>query len=272
MSVEFDAFALSAGDLYRAVGGTPAQHGVGPLLLEPHESRRHHEGWREDVRQRMAPVDEKQPLFLEAYLAGRWFHGAHRDRIVAMAPMAKGQPASFIEVLLDRAINWPGPKNTTAQGTLFEAAAGLSLSATPGFTVYSCRSNKDEQIDLVVRYEPDGVAPPCLPLGYGIVECKAEEGPVNSPTLREFGAKCQFHRVQFGILIARSGIKGAKTVFTDLTAAELVRRRFLGEGLTILVLELDHLRGGCDRELRGLHDALFEDYQNLVFGQIIGDA
>src|SRR5262249_38787133 len=148
------------------------------------------------------------------FLAGRWFRGAHRDRIVGMAPMTAEQPASFVEVLLERAINFPEPRNMTARGTLFEAAASLLLSATPGFTVYSCRSNKDEQIDLVVRYEPDRVAPPCLPLGYGLVECKAEEGPVDSPTLREFGAKCQFHNVKFGILVARAGIKGAKTAFT----------------------------------------------------------
>jgi hypothetical protein len=261
----------SAGDLYRAAGNGPVAHGLAPVLLEPYESRRRHEEWRDDVRQRMSKVNANQPLFLEAYLAGRWFHGAHRDRVVGMAPMTAGQPSSFVEVLLDKAINWSDPKNTTAQGTLFEAAAGLLLSATPGFTVYSCRSNKDEQIDLVVRYEPDAIAPPCLPMGYGLVECKAEETAVNSPTLREFGAKCQFHRVQFGILVARSGIKGAKTVFQDLTAAELVRRRFLSDGLTLLVLNLDDLGGGQDRELRGLHDALFDDYQELVFGQIVGE-
>jgi hypothetical protein len=108
-------------------------------------------------------------------------------------------------------------------------------------------------------------------MGYGLVECKAEVGAVGSSTLRDFGAKCQFHRVQFGILVARAGITGARNVFQNPTAAELVRRRFLSDGLTVLVLDLEDLREGQDRELRGLHDALFDDYQSLVFGQIVGE-
>jgi hypothetical protein len=257
----------SAGDLYRP---GLASHGVGPLLLEPHESRRSHEGWREYVRTQIEQHDVTKPLYLEAYLAARWFRGAYRDSIAALAPKTVGGPVSFVELLLDEVVNWKDTLNTTGQGTLFEAAAGLLLSATPGFTVYPCRWNKDDQIDLVVRYEPDGIAPACLPLGYGLVECKAEKSAVDSATLRDFGAKCQFHRVNFGILVARSGIKGTGPKFKNPVGAELARRRFLSDGLTLLVLDMEDLH--CqDRELRGLHDALFNDYQRLVFGQIVGE-
>ena len=130
-----------------------------------------------------------KPLYLEAYLAARWFRGKYRDSIAALAPKTVGGPVSFVELLLDEVVNWKDTQNTTGQGTLFEAAAGLLLSATPGFTVYPCRWNKDDQIDLVVRYEPDGIAPACLPLGYGLVECKAEKSAVDSATLRDFGAE-----------------------------------------------------------------------------------
>lgn len=257
----------SAGDLYRS--GSVA-HGVGPLLLEPHESRRSHEEWRQYVLAQIGQHDVTKPLYLEAYLAARWFRGTYRDSITALAPMTVGGPASFVELLLDKVVSWKDPQNTTGQGTLFEAAAGLLLSATPGFTVYPCRWNKDDQVDLVVRYEPDGIAPACLPLGYGLVECKAEKCAVDSATLRDFGAKCQFHRVSFGILVARSGIKGGGARFKNPVGAELARRRFLSDGLTLLVLDVEDLHFQ-DRELRGLHDALFNDYQHLVFGQIVGE-
>src|SRR5262249_52882423 len=63
----------SSGDVYRS---GPVSHGVGPLLLEPHESRRSHEKWREYVRAQIAQHDSTKPLYLEAFLAARWFRGA----------------------------------------------------------------------------------------------------------------------------------------------------------------------------------------------------
>lgn len=259
----------SAGDCYRGGGTGAVAHGLAPILLEPHESRRGHERWREYVGREMAAVEPKQPLYLEAYLAARWFRGKHQAAIAERARVRPGGSPSFVEVLLNEVVNWSGA-DTTTQGTLFEAAAGLLLSATPGFTVYPCRWNKDDQIDLVVRYEPDALAPPALPQGFGLVECKAEKAAVSSAALRDFGAKCLFHRVQFGILVARAGIRGGGELFADPTGAELTRRRFLGDGLTLLVLDLDQLRGS-DQELRGLHDPLFDDYQRLVFGRIVGE-
>jgi len=260
----------SAGDFYAPGAAPAAPHGLGPVLMEPHESRKRHEVWRELVGKQVASVDPKQPLHLEAYLAARWFRGKYQESITKLAPVAKGDTRTFVEVLLDEVVNWADDKNTTGQGTLFEAAAGLLLSATPGFTVYPCRWNKDDQIDLVVRYEPDSLAPPCLPLGYGLVECKAVEGAVDSATLRAFGMNCLLHKVQFGILVSRARITGGGVRFKDPTGAELTRRRFLGDGLTLLVLDISQLRGQ-DRELRGLHDALFDDYQRLVFGHIMGE-
>jgi hypothetical protein len=261
----------SAGDYYRDGPGKQVAQGLAPVLMEAHESRKRHDEWREYVGDQMALIDGTgtRPLFLEAYLAARWFRGKYRELIVGKALMNPLSPQSFVDVLLDEVANWKN-SNTTMQGTLFEAAAGLLLSATPGFTVYPCRWNKDDQIDLVVRYEADSLAAPCLPQGYGLVECKAEKKEVNSATLRDFGMKCLLHKVQFGILVAQAGIKGSRVVFQDLTGAELVRRRFLSDGLSLLVLDINHLIR-YKQELRGLHDALFDDYQELVFGRIVGE-
>jgi hypothetical protein len=131
----------SAGDIYRDAGSGSAAHGLAPILLEPSESRKRHEKWRDYVTGELGKINGTQPLFLEAYLAARWFRGKHRNSIVGLAPMISGKPVSFVEVLLDEAINGASKEDTTKQGTLFEAAAGLLLSATPGFTVYSCRWN-----------------------------------------------------------------------------------------------------------------------------------
>lgn len=249
----------SAGDIYDCDRDGPA-----PVLLEPHESRRSHEDWRNYVRGQIGN-DRTKPRYLEAYVAARWFRGKHRDAIAALAPMLTNGQVSFVDLLLDGAC---GPKNKT-KGTFFEAAAGLLLSATPGFTVYPCRWNRDDQIDLVVRYHPDTIAPACLPSGYGLVECKAEINRIDAPTIRDFGAKCQFHRVGLGILVTMRGItKGTNR--SDPVGAELVRRRFLNDGLTLLVLDMDAIRNR-DCELRGLHDELMNDYQRLVFGQIVGE-
>jgi hypothetical protein len=61
----------SAGDLYRIAARGSAAHGLGPVLLEPYESRKRHEEWRVYVADKMRPIPETQPLFLEAYLAAR---------------------------------------------------------------------------------------------------------------------------------------------------------------------------------------------------------
>jgi len=263
----------SAGDFYRAAGSGTTAHGLAPVLLEPHESRKRHEEWRKYVEDALADFKAGQPLFPEAFIAARWFRNAHR-KLIDLARMPRGDPVSFVEVLLAAAASYVKvtKSNTTTQGTLFEAAAGLLLSTTPGFTIYPCRWDKDEQIDLVVRHEADALAPPCLPMGYGLVECKAERGAVDSATLRDFGTKCLFHRVQFGILIAGAGMTGATAIYTDLKGAELVRRRFLADGLTLLVLDVNSVGDRPDREFRGLHDALFDDYQEFVFRRIVGEA
>lgn len=258
----------SAGDYYRT-GTEAGRHGVGAELMEGHESRQRHDEWRGYVAEQLAAIDPKQPLFLDAYLAARWFRGTHQASLTERAKPSPGDPLSFVERLLREVADRNG-SDTATRCTLFQAAAGLLLSGTTGFTVFPCRWNQEERMNLVVRYEPDPLAPPVLPRGFGLVECKAEKAAVPSAALRDFGAKCLFHRVQFGILVARAGIRGGGELFADLTGAELTRRRFLGDGLTLLVLDIDQLRGS-DQELRGLHDPLFDDYQRLVFGRIVGE-
>lgn len=90
---------------------------------------------------------------------------------------------------------------------------------------------------------------------------------MSSAELRDFGAKCLFHRVKFGILIARAGRAGGGEKFKTPQHAELVRHRFQIDGLTILVLDMDELLGKS-RTLRGLQDGLSADYNELVFGPV----
>ena len=88
--------------------------------------------------------------------------------------------------------------------------------------------------------------------------------------LRDFGCKCQFHHVSFGVLVAKANITGSSAdIFTDPQYSELVRRRFLADGLTILVLDLSKIRGRA-REMRCLQEPLADDHDFLVFGPIDG--
>jgi hypothetical protein len=110
-----------------------------------------------------------------------------------------------------------------------------------------------------------------LEAGCGLVECKSSAGKVGASELRDFGAKCLFHRVKFGILIARAGITGGTVnphrLFKQPQNAELTRRRFQIDGLTLLVLDISQIRGKS-RDLRGLLDDLRADYRQLVFGPV----
>lgn len=122
----------------------------------------------------------------------------------------------------------------------------------------------------MVRYERDRLAVLPLAPGPGLIECKSSGNKIAVHELRDFGGKCQFHRVSFGVMVALANITGSdKTVFSDLQYAELVRRRFLADGLTILVLDLSKLLLRA-REMRCLQEPLTDDHDFLVFGPIDG--
>jgi hypothetical protein len=264
----------SAGDIYfeHRDGFQFLTHGgYGPTMLEQFESDGQQQTFRARVRLQMADVDanRNKPLYLEAFLAARWFGDAHAKRITDMALVEGKGGKPFADVLLD-AVEKPNGALPTAIGTRLEAAAGILLSSTPGFEVLSARQTTDEQVDLVVHYASDRLTQLRLPAGAGLVECKSSGNNVASSELRDFGAKCLFHRVAFGILVVRSGITGSgEPKWRHQGQAELVRRRFLADGLTIVVLDISQLRGKA-QELRGLQDVLAADHDRLVFGPIAG--
>ena len=68
----------------------------------------------------------------------------------------------------------------------------------------------------MVVYTPERWTQLGLEPGCGLVECKSSSGKVDVADLRDFGAKCVFHRVRFGILVARAGITGGKVNPDDL--------------------------------------------------------
>jgi hypothetical protein len=239
--------------------------GHGMTMLEPIVSLERQVQWRQRVRETLQQSEDHIPLYLEAFVAGDWFKSCG-DHVRSLANVACSRGLPFPEVLLNAVDNPPeATRIATRDGTRFEAATGLLLASTPGFRVE--RSVKswggDEQIDLVVRFVPEPLSELDLVPGFGLVECKSSQQRVSAADLREFGAKCLFHRVRFGILGTLAGISGENR--NALAEAELVRRRFQVDGLTILHIKLRDLRNKS-RNLRGIQDALQEDYQRLVFG------
>jgi hypothetical protein len=261
-----NALLSSAGDIYREHEDAGLiLGGLAPTLLEQFESSVHQERWRDRVRKAMKRHGKQKPLYLESFVAAGWFE-SHASHIYRLTDVNGKRGKPFVEVLLD-AVEKPGKASSTATGTRFEAGAGLVLSATPGFEVDSARKTADEQIDLVVRYTPDRLSDLGLEPGFGLVECKSSRKRIGVSELRDFGAKCLFHRVRFGILVARAGVTKGLASFQELGNAELVRRRFQVDGLTLLVLDISHLRGKS-RELRGVVDELKADYRRLIFGEV----
>jgi len=265
------ALLSSVGDIYWKHEEPHLQHGgLAPTMLEQFESHHRQQGWREQVESDLKAYSTATPLYLESFLACRWFSETYGKHFTDLADVESYGGRPFVEILLDAVENAPKGKDTST-GARFEAAAGLLLSSTPGFEIDSARRTTDEQVDLVVVYTPERLAQLGLEPGCGLVECKSSAGPVDVTELRSFGAKCLFHRVKFGILVARSGVTGGKAktrdLFKDLQNAELTRRRFQVDGLTLLVLDMSHLRDRS-RELRGLLDELRADYRELVFGPV----
>jgi hypothetical protein len=260
----------SAGDIYiEHEKPELAYGGYAPTMLEQFESRDKQNEFRDRVRTDLAEFRNSGgvylPAYLEAFLACRWFSEAMAQHVIELASMDARDGKPFVEVLLDSIERPPVGALDDATGTRFEAATGMLLSATPGFEVLPARKQSDEQVDLTVNYSPEAWAPIGLDAGRGLVECKSSRAKVTAKELRDFGAKCLFHRVKFGILIARAGTTGSPDIFENHHGAELTRRRFLLDGLTLLVLDITQLRGKS-RELRVLRDALFADHELLVFG------
>ncbi|MBX3449506.1 MAG: restriction endonuclease [Planctomycetaceae bacterium] len=236
--------------------------GYGPTMLEQFESRGDHDAWRKLVHDRLkSGKNSNTAYYLEATLALRWFGGTLFQHVWNCAKI-KDAGKTFVDVLLEGGAT---RKKSTVKGTRFEAAAGIALSMTPGFGVDSARKTSDEQVDLVVRYQPDQLCRLRLDGSTGLVECKSSVGKVSGAELRDFGAKCLFHRVKFGILVTRTGVTGKGSLFDDPHHAELVRRRFFVDGLTLLVVSADDLKSTFG-ELRGLQSVLAEDHDLLVFG------
>ncbi|MDQ3581967.1 MAG: restriction endonuclease [Pseudomonadota bacterium] len=246
-----------------------ANGGLSATLLEQFESRTSLDHWLMSVRERVLrsqAAGSVLPIHPDSFVAGRWFTETLAEHVYRFSTIANHDHRRLADTLLDSLEQDVPNDTTTAKGTRFEAAVGLLLAGTPGFEVDASRKAPDSQTDLVVRYERDRLARLDLPGASGLVECKAEKGPIGADQLRGFGAKCQFHRVSFGILVARAGMTGSFAPFANPQAADLARRRFQLDGVTILTLSIEHLRGRAT-ELRGLQEPLFEDHQRLVFGE-----
>jgi hypothetical protein len=267
--VRHHARLSSAGDIYWEHRNRDLINGgLGPTIIEAFESEQRHNEWRRWVRARNAAIPTAEPRYLEAFLLMRWFGEAYWDLFLNAARVAGRQGMPFPDVLFQMIADPATDKND--KGKLFEAASALLFSATPGFEVRSARKTTDQQIDFVVRYERDALTVLPLTPGPGLIECKSSGNKIAVHELRDFGSKCQFHRVNFGVMVALANITGSdNSIFSEPQYSELVRRRFLADGLTILVLDLSKLRCRA-REMRCLQEPLAEDHDFLVFGPIDG--
>ena len=265
--VRHHALLSSAGDIYwEHQNADLINGGLGPTIMEAFESDLLHNRWRDRVRNRNGGIPTDEPRYLEAFLLMRWFGEAYWNLFLDAARVAGGQGLPFPDVLFQMIAD----PVTEQKGKLFEAASALLFSATPGFEVRSARKTTDEQIDFVVRYERDPLTVLPLAPGPGLIECKSSGEKIAVHELRDFGSKCQFHQVSFGVIVALANITGSdKSIFSDPQYSELVRRRFLADGLTILVLDLSKLLCRA-REMRCLQEPLAEDHDFLVFGPIDG--
>lgn len=261
------AALATAGDVCAEHVNPALQHGgLAATLLERQEPHDAVEKFREVVRDTIATLrsshGDSTPIHLEALLARKWFPKPRALYVEQLAPIRSIGASPFVELLLE---SMAACGSAVESGTLFEMATALLLARTPGFYVRSARKTSDAQTDLVVSYRWEPLSNLSLPQGPGLVECKSS-GRVSSATLREFGARCSFHRVGFGIMVANDGITGDDKPEAAF-AGELVRRRLLLDGVVLLVLGRDHLTNRSV-ELRGLQQPLADDYDTLVFGPI----
>jgi hypothetical protein len=172
------AHLSSAGDLYWEHKDAALQTGgLAPAILERFESYHEQFDWRGRIRKDLTRFKKTKPIYLEALLASRWFTKKYTKHITNLTEVERRGGRPFEEVLLDSVENPQGASSTTT-GARFETAAGIMLSATPGFEVDSARITTDEQIDLVLYYVPEPMAPIGLEVGCGLLECKSSTGPV----------------------------------------------------------------------------------------------
>ncbi len=120
---------LAANKLHRSINDT--------VELERFESNTLQENRRATIRTQLEPIDKNKPLYLEAYLASRWFSPTYSKHFFDLIEVERGGGKPFVEVLLDAVDNPNGAgvdpnidaaaKKTAVAitGTRFEAAACL---------------------------------------------------------------------------------------------------------------------------------------------------
>jgi hypothetical protein len=255
----YGALAL-VGDL---MVGTPDFRGGAPHMLANLSDWSEVDALEQKARASIARCPARALLHPEAILAATWFSDAKARHIERLAvPDSQAKP--FVERLLDAAE--AGGNSSTETGTLFEAAAALLFSSTPGFEAIGPREDDSSQTDTVLLYRSQGYNRALLPEGYALVECKYRDKTLDAPQVREFASKCKTLRVRLGIMVAKTRFTGYGSRPEAMLGAEHARREALHDGVHILGITADDLRGKA-RELRGLEWLLRRDLELLRFGR-----
>lgn len=141
--------------------------------------------------------------------------------------------------------------NSAQKGEALEAVVSDTFCQIDG--VGLIRRNIEDnagsiEIDILLYNQKHSNGFPYLP-SHLVIECKNWQNPVNSAALTVFAAKLRRFRLDFGILVAASGITGDAH---DKTAAHAhLRYVYERDGMIILVLtrvELEALNETADLE------------------------
>jgi hypothetical protein len=165
------------------------------------------------------------------------------------------------------------------QGKNLEYVACYLFMHIPGCTPAHNLSDLDGtmQTDVVIRnLTPQGNLSAETFGRHFIIECKNWAVPIGSPECGYFLHRIHIMHFNFGVILAKNGITGSqKAQFarrvafgdSDVEAArQLIRRSFHEDGVTCIVLTLDHLQKLAN-ESTTLRAILFEEIEQFRYGK-----
>ena len=142
--------------------------------------------------------------------------------------------------------------NTAQKGTALENVVQETMCLLDGVGVLYTNAVDVEnsfEIDILLYNQKHPLGLPFLPDNI-LIECKNWAAPVNTATLRSFTSKLRQFKLDFGLVVATSGITGNQVEQTSAHAH--LRREFDQVGLKTLVITRVELEGLASSDDLGL--------------------
>lgn len=154
--------------------------------------------------------------------------------------------------------------NTAQKGEALENVTSSTFCLLPGVGIIHTNAvgaDNSCEIDILLYNQRSPYGLPFLPDNI-VIECKNWAKPVDAATLRAFTSKLRQFRLDFGIVVASSGITGD---VADVTAGQAhLRHEFDREGLKVLVLTRAELEALTSSEELAL--MLRRKYGSFIMG------